>query len=126
MEKDVYIFFKSAKTDEFNDTMVVNIDGVKNGVIKAGEELKIKLKEGKHTIEIYMDYKKRCYAKKELNISKDETYLTYAPPLIFAMKGKIAEVTRDRYKEKRKNDKLYGILALIAAIIFYFILKLLH
>lgn len=43
MEKDVYIFFKSVKKDEFNYTMVVNIDGVKNGVIKAGEELKIKL-----------------------------------------------------------------------------------
>lgn len=29
MENDVYIFFKSAKTDMFNDSMVVEADGVK-------------------------------------------------------------------------------------------------
>ncbi len=125
MENNVYIFFKSAKTDTYNDAMEVYIDGVKEGVLKAGKEFKIQLGNGLHTIEIYMMWygKKRCYAKKEIDINKPETYITYAPSIIYTINGKIKEVTKDSYLKKRKNDKLYAILILILAMIIYFILK---
>lgn len=124
MGNNVYIFFKSAKVSSLINAMVINVDGVQIGLIKAGEEFKLELDDGKHILEIYMSWynnKKKFYAKKELNISDNEIYLTYAPPIIF-MNGKIKEVTKDKYKKKEKNDKLYAILYLIAAMILYFLL----
>ena len=122
MENNVYIFFKRDKKGLVIDSVVVEVDGVEKGIIKEGEELKIQLDKGNHIIEIYMYDKKKCYAKKELNINKTETYLTYESPVMYPMKGKILEVTKDKYKKKRKYDKLYIILLFILAIIIYIIL----
>ena len=122
MKNTIYIFFKSAKADMFNDVMNIYIDNEKKQSFKAGEEFKTEISMGKHIIEIYMG-NKRCYAKKEIDIKKEETFLTYAPSIVYTLKGKIKEVTKEKYNKKRKNDIFYEILILILAIIIYIILK---
>ena len=74
MKNKVYIFFKSAKVDMFNDAMVVDVDSKKNGIIEAGEELVLELAPGNHILEIYLYNKKKCYAKKEILVDKNEIY----------------------------------------------------
>ncbi len=37
MKNKVYVFLKSAKTNVFNDSIVVNVAGIKQGIIKSGE-----------------------------------------------------------------------------------------
>ena len=124
MKNKVYIFFKSAKVDMFNDAMVVDVDSKKNGIIKAGEELVLELAPGNHILEIYLYNKKKCYAKKEILVDKNEIYLTYSPPIIYTLKGKIKEVAKAKYRTSQKNDAVYGIVVLRLARLIYLIINL--
>ena len=127
MKHKIFIFFKSAKSDAFNDSMIVDIDGTKQGIIKRGEELIVEITDGNHLIEIYsnMGGKKNCYAKKELDINKPETYLTYAPPVVYTMNGSINQVAnKEKYGKKQKNDKFYALLVLAIAVLAYIVVRL--
>ncbi len=122
MKSKIYLFFKSAKANAFDDAIRIELDGEKIGIMKYGEQFQFDVETGNHDLKLFSNMNNKCYAKRELIVNTDEIYLTYEPNIFY--KGKIKEVSKEKYSKKRKNDKLYSILAFVVAILIYIIIKL--